>query len=605
MTQNPSLPDPHEWHWSKEKPCHMCGLTQYVGIQGYKSEHRLLRPGEPKNPLAIFAVRPRRGGRIRYLDGNGVRVKPAKPKRPRAAKLPKPKATLSAVRDPLAWHWSIENTCSLCGLGSFVGRRGRRYKHRQLHPGEQVGAHWAVSAAGPSTRIRYLSESGRFIDSALKQNTGNRTELRGKRGDRGPTVAVRDRIMRAATLLANGRTRPEVASLVKVSVEALYDYQFLYPGLWQQTYDAAMTVVRETVRQLAGTDSMPEDLNAFILAGVRAERWSRTKGESLFDRGDALTLPLFYERHYLPLRPASKETVYFDRIILRRWAILTGDPPLTELTAEHLVMYRDRLSKMRGIKSVGYMSPNTVSGYMKKLQTFLDKAGPPGPRNRDALGLVDKVPWVKPPRGLRRVVRIVSEETLNNFYLGCIAARRPRWPDIKPAAWWRALVVLAYNTGLRCGTLFSIRMSWINWERRCIAIPPQFTKTGQEQIMPMNPVVFEHLNAIRGEREYLFRFTKGVDQTRRFYVHFHKVQDACGIPREQHFGLHQLRKTCATVLWEHNPQVAQFALGHSSMETTATFYVRGQAMLERAVQQMPQPNAFVVGASANGKDGAA
>jgi integrase len=77
-----------------------------------------------------------------------------------------------------------------------------------------------------------------------------------------------------------------------------------------------------------------------------------------------------------------------------------------------------------------------------------------------------------------------------------------------------------------------------------------------------------------------------------FYIYFRKLQDLCGIPSEDHFGLHQLRKTCATHLWECNPQAAQFALGHTSLETTASFYVRGQDMMALAMDQMPQPSAF-------------
>jgi integrase len=111
-----------------------------------------------------------------------------------------------------------------------------------------------------------------------------------------------------------------------------------------------------------------------------------------------------------------------------------------------------------------------------------------------------------------------------------------------------------------------------------------------EQIIPLNDTVITHLQAIRGDREYLFEFGKRVD--RYFYTYLHKLQDQCGIPRAEHFGLHTLRRTCATAMWECNPQAAQFALGHTSMETTASYYVRAQGMLARAVEQMPQPSAF-------------
>lgn len=505
-----------------------------------------------------------------------------------------------SLSDPFEWHWSKEKPCPVCGWTKFVGQRGQFFEHRRSQVGEpgvfavrSRKLRDAKTEAGQ--RLRYLTASGMPADVGPKRNTGNRSNLRGKRGEHGPTATTRAAIQRATTMLANGRRRSDIVKALKSSPHCINDWQFTWPQLWQECYDAAMVTVRETVRQLAGTPSMPEDLDTYVLAGVRAYEWSHGRGEKLFDRGDALTLPEFYERHYLPLRPQAKETIEFHQIVLRRWAVLTGDPPLAEITKEHLALFRDSLSKMRSLKSVGYMSPNTVVGYMKKVQAFLDKAGPAGPRNRDAVELIAKVPWVKPPREIYRAVRIVSEETLNNFYLGCVAASRPRSADFKPPAWWRALVVVPYNLGIRRGTLFALRMQWINWERRCIIIPPEVTKTGQEQILPMNAVVFEHLNAIRGERERVFDFGRCID--RYFYTYWHRLQDACGIPSDQHFGLHDLRRTCATVLWEHNPQVAQFALGHASDRMTRKHYVLGQGMLARAVEQMPQPSAF------GGKDG--
>lgn len=431
----------------------------------------------------------------------------------------------------------------------------------------------------------------RPMTKRIRANPGNTTERRGRQGDVGITDAIRKRIAAATKLLANGQRRSEVAKILKTSIRNIDDWEYTYPGIWKGFYDDAMERVREVVRAIAGTPGVFKDVDAYVLSAIRCDEWTTAKGEPLFATPDGtLTLPEFYERYYLPMRPQGKTTMEHHRIVLRRWRVLTKDPPLAEITKDTLALFRDALSKMRGLKPVGYVSPNTVACRLKMIQQFLDKAGPSSWRNRDAMEFIEKVPWCKPPKCMRRAVRIVSEETLNNFYLGCIAATQPQSPDFKPAAWWRAFVVLLYNVGIRRGTAFSLRMRWINWQKRCIVIPPEVTKTGQEQIIPMNQTVYDHLQAIRGEREYLFDWGRDID--RYFYTFFHRLQDACGIPKDEHFGLHQLRKTCATVLWEHNPQAAQFALGHTSLETTASFYVRGQAMLQRAVEQMPQPSAF-------------
>ena len=35
-----------------------------------------------------------------------------------------------------------------------------------------------------------------------------------------------------------------------------------------------------------------------------------------------------------------------------------------------------------------------------------------------------------------------------------------------PAAWWRPLLVVTYSTGLRAGTLFSMKLECIDWDER-------------------------------------------------------------------------------------------------------------------------------------------
>ena len=79
---------------------------------------------------------------------------------------------------------------------------------------------------------------------------------------------------------------------------------------------------------------------------------------------------------------------------------------------------------------------------------------------------------------------------------------------------------------------------------------------------------------------------------KNFYVCFHKLQKSAGIPREEHFGLHAIRKTLGTALWESSPQAAQFALGHSSDRVTQDYYVAGGGLVARALDALPQPAAF-------------
>ena len=71
------------------------------------------------------------------------------------------------------------------------------------------------------------------------------------------------------------------------------------------------------------------------------------------------------------------------------------------------------------------LSPTTVHGYLHFIEYVLDKAGPAGHRNRDALGLLDKVPWIKPPEQRHREVRIATAEQLSAMYLAAASMTVP------------------------------------------------------------------------------------------------------------------------------------------------------------------------------------
>ena len=66
--------------------------------------------------------------------------------------------------------------------------------------------------------------------------------------------------------------------------------------------------------------------------------------------------------------------------------------------------------------------------------------------------------------------------------------------------------MLAFNTGLRKSTLFSLRMSDVRWDDCCLIVPADKSKTRRQQIIHLNAVTMEHLRATRTEREFLLRW---------------------------------------------------------------------------------------------------
>jgi integrase len=148
---------------------------------------------------------------------------------------------------------------------------------------------------------------------------------------------------------------------------------------------------------------------------------------------------------------------------------------------------------------------------------------------------------------------------------------------------------LTLNTGLRRGTLFGLKMSDIDWQKRTILIRPSNNKSRKVFSVHLNETAYRHLLAIRTDREKVFPWPHC---SRCFHTTFHRLQNASGIAQEEHFGLHALRRTLATMLYEQSPGAAQIALGHSDQRTTQAHYVAPNAMVARALDALPQPEAF-------------
>ena len=308
----------------------------------------------------------------------------------------------------------------------------------------------------------------------------------------------------------------------------------------------------------------------------------------MFPRHDKPTVCTFFESYVFPtcLYDDKPITIEGYRSALKLWRAITGDPPLETVTAETLTLFRDALSRRRGKQPYMKAAADTVFSRLRSIQTILDKAGPPGRRNRDAKGLIAASPWIRPPRLETKLPRILSPETLKIVYDATAGMDWPKVPGIKAPAWWKTLLVVTYNTQLRRRTLFEMRMDEIDWPGCCLRLPGARIKGGRPLIVHLNATSLGALRRIRTARELVFPCQGDKE---RFYYWFHRLQTLAGMPRQEHFGLHVIRKTAATMLAEFSPQAAQLALGHRSLTTTINHYINPVSIVGAALDAMPQP----------------
>ncbi len=347
--------------------------------------------------------------------------------------------------------------------------------------------------------------------------------------------------------------------------------------------------VLKTIRKAAGTSAMFDDPHRYLAAAKIAETIARNRNEPLFNQNGEETLSTFLESYYIPLMEAGTIAIKDVQRAVNLWCYFSGDPPLKKITSPKLGQFKKWLGCLPGTIKGRPPSPQTVKNKLRLVQSVLDKAGPPNRYNRDAAGLLSDVPYVKLPKVPLPVPRAASQEQLSKCYAAATSMDVPKVDDMTPATWWRLLLALVFNTGIRRRTLFDLRMSDIDWDDTRFVIPPERMKSRRAHVIHANKTIMSHLIASRSDREYVL--PQPTDIT-CFYKRFHVLQDLAGIPRDDHFTLHDIRRATATRLWQDNPQAAQLALGHLGSDVTIRHYVQSAGIVQRALDALPQPEAF-------------
>ena len=478
------------------------------------------------------------------------------------------------------WHSKPAGVdCPTCGYPAKFGG-----SHRATGEKEGVAGRWIRRKKTPAGWEEYVVHQDDEKDPAAAHVQAAKTRLAKKA----------PKIIGAARRVALGQTTEDVARELGMTAPQLHDWKGRYRAIWERAVDEAaaeMDALVDEVRAAAGSDAVLADPTNHLAKCEAAEKWLARRGEKLFSGSGEMTLSKFFESYYLPncLGPGHKGSEYLYRMVLRRWAYVTADPPLGLITSELLAKFRNVLSETvteRGDK----LSPTTVSHMVRQMQTLLDKAGPPGPRNRDAAGLISQPPWVRRPAERARPVRVVTDTEIAALWEAAPKMDVP-WGDSDPGTWWRTLLCLAWNTGLRAGTLFALRVEWIDWEAHRIIVPPGAMKSRREFTVFLNDTAYRMLKSFLDGRRGELVFPMAA-HSRQFWIHFHKLQTIAGIPREKHFGLHAIRKTHGTRLWMESPEAARLGLDHSDASVTIRHYVEAQAIIIPALARLTQPACF-------------
>jgi len=157
---------------------------------------------------------------------------------------------------------------------------------------------------------------------------------------------------------------------------------------------------------------------------------------------------LYGQRKFCTISEYVTSVEYYLRIV--------GDPPLDQINPLLNAKF------LNGLKTQG-LANETIRKHCRHLNAIFAKAGPPGPRIRDALGLLHHAPWVKPPQTYKKLPREIRDCDVDALYHAvdhcAYCFKYPTCLDeklIRPL-WWKALLTLVTTTAIRKKVVFGLQ----------------------------------------------------------------------------------------------------------------------------------------------------
>lgn len=302
------------------------------------------------------------------------------------------------------------------------------------------------------------------------------------------------------------------------------------------------------------------------------------------DHPDAkLTLREAFEKHYDKDELVEATLRRFDEA-LRKWERFTNNPTIGRTADKTVAQFRQECLDR------GY-SPATIRSNWSMLRSIFRKVGPRETRNPGALNIIKAVPWMKPVKFVRKLPRRVNLDLISKLYVACRYARFPR-TDVPAPDLWRALIVTCFCTGLRKDDLLTLKPEQIDLENGTADVLAG--KTRKQDLFPLHSVVVEHLKRIWNP--YADRVFRGVlRRGGRFYVQWDDLMEAAGIPEEDRFSIHDLRRTGGSEVDRVDRGLGKVFLQHAPRSVTDVSYINATEDLKDVIEQMRLPDGFRAG----------
>ena len=301
------------------------------------------------------------------------------------------------------------------------------------------------------------------------------------------------------------------------------------------------------------------------------------------------TIRHFYETVYAPQRmigtkKSSRYAYLIHLRMLRRFA--KRDPLLTELSDSFVADFFNWLSDKRGAPAV------TINSHRARLFALW--------RYAVDLGILQRDPRIKKLKESRDAPDAWSEEELRRLFDAPLQIRWSRDIGGLPAGkWFRALMLTGYWTGLRRGSLWSIRLCDVDLDKRWLFTPGDTMKNRVGKPFRLGVDAVEAIREIHSDRDMLFPLD--INPT-TFQKYMRRIIKRAGLPKSRRRActqMHKLRRSVATIATiKRGINAASDLLGHSSLEITRRYVDPSKLPGQDATEYLPTlTDCKVVGAA--------
>lgn len=275
------------------------------------------------------------------------------------------------------------------------------------------------------------------------------------------------------------------------------------------------------------------------------------------------TLREWYEGTFTVLfhADARAATLVEYSCTLTRWEALTNNPPLAQI---------DQLTLARFLAAMTCSSA-TRAKHARHVNHLLAKAGPPGPHNRDAVGLLERPPWVRPPRSEHRLPRVPNDEELAAF-----VRRAPS--DLALFA------VIAATTGSRQAAVRSLTDGHVDLANGVARFAAATDKRRGERLKPLHPT------AVAWWRQQIDRAHWNV-RTDSFSARWKRWANRLSVPTLRPHGLKRWW-AARLIRAGASPWAVRYALDHAQRDVTGIHYLAPFDELAGLVDRIELPPAF-------------